>query len=466
LRTLERALHNWRRRLAVVFLALAAVLGAAGTTAHASSGGSDTDDNPAADLAPVDVLQVSGLVDAIVVDQIGEAIDRASTNGAQALILQMNTRGSVVGRSEMGRLFQRIGSADVPVAIWVGPSGARLYGLPAQLITAADATGMSPGARIGNGGTPLFVGPSGSEVNRVLELLRNDTYGFDDAREQAITKITSADEGVPNIRNMVFGLNGLEADGVTLHTAVERINEEGGIANDITTVRFHKLGLVAQLFHTAASPPVTYLFLLIGLCLLLFEFFTAGIGVAGVVGVFLVAMGTYGLGVLPVRGWAVALLLFAMFAFAIDVQVGIPRFWTGVGMVSLIVSSWFLFGAADGHNLRPSWLTLIVGIVGAAITFITGMPSMVRTRFATPTIGREWMIGELGSALVDVDPEGVVQVGASRWRARTNRALDIKAGDPVRVVAIDGITLEVEPESGGARDYRERRNKSEPTETD
>jgi membrane-bound serine protease (ClpP class) len=467
LRTLERALPNWRRRLAVVFLALAAVLGAVGSTAQASSGDGDgSDDNAAADLAPVDVMQVSGLVDEIVVDQIEQAIDEASTNGAQALILQVNTRGSVVGRDAMSRLFQRIADADVPVAIWVGPSGARLYGLPAQLIAAADATGMSPGARVGNGGTPLVAGAPGTEIGRLLELLRSDTYAFDDAREQQITKITSADEGVPNIRNMVFGLNGLEADGVTLHTAIERVSEEGNFSNEITTVRFHKLGLVAQMFHTAASPPVTYLFLLIGLCLLLFEFFTAGIGVAGVVGVFLVAMGAYGLGVLPVRGWAVALLLFAMFAFAIDVQVGIPRFWTGVGMVSLLVSSWFMFGTADGHVLRPSWLTLVVGIAGAAITFFSGMPSMVRTRFATPTIGREWMIGELGSALVDVDPDGVVQVGTSRWRARTNRALDIKAGDAVRVVAIDGITLEVEPEAGGARDYRERRNKSESTETD
>jgi membrane-bound serine protease (ClpP class) len=89
------------------------------------------------------------------------------------------------------------------------------------------------------------------------------------------------------------------------------------------------------------------------------------------------------------------------------------------------------------------------------------MPSMVRTRFATPTIGREWMIGETGTALDAVDPEGVVQVGASRWRARTNRATPVPAGDPVRVVAIDGVTLEVEPLEGAARDYRERRSSSD-----
>jgi membrane-bound serine protease (ClpP class) len=81
---------------------------------------------------------------------------------------------------------------------------------------------------------------------------------------------------------------------------------------------------------------------------------------------------------------------------------------------------------------------------------------MVRTRFATPTIGREWMVGMEGTAVHAVDPDGVVRVGEGTWRARTNRATPIAAGDVVRVVAVDGLTLEVEPEAGGAQDYRER----------
>ena len=91
------------------------------------------------------------------------------------------------------------------------------------------------------------------------------------------------------------------------------------------------------------------------------------------------------------------------------------------------------------------------------LAFIVGMPSMVRTRFATPTIGREWMIGQAGRAVGDISPDGVVMVADARLRARVNRATPLRAGDAVRVVAIDGVTLEVEPEEGGARDYRERR---------
>ena len=117
----------------------------------------------------------------------------------------------------------------------------------------------------------------------------------------------------------------------------------------------------------------------------------------------------------------------------------------------------WLFEPLPGTTLRPSWITLIAGIGGLIVVFTTGMPSMVRTRFATPTIGREWMIGELGEVVVPVDPDGVVTVGAAQWRARTNRATPVAAGQPVRVVAIDGVTLEVEPLEGAARDHREKR---------
>ena len=75
------------------------------------------------------------------------------------------------------------------------------------------------------------------------------------------------------------------------------------------------------------------------------------------------------------------------------------------------------------------------------------------------TIGRESLIGEQGEAAVDISPEGVVLLRGARWRARTNRATPITAGESIRVVEVDGLVLEVEPETGAARDYREPKPK-------
>ncbi len=448
------------RRLLIAFAAVAAgvMMGAAPTSAQ---GVEEPVSSDAADLAPVDVFEVSGLVDAILVEEIGDAITRAETGDAQALILQMNTRGAVVSRSEMARLAERIHTADVPVAIWVGPSGSRVYGLPAQLLAVADASGMAPGTRIGRTGTPLTVPGAEITFGDATELLRSDTLGFQDARRLGALRSTTSDEGVPVLRNMVFALDGLETGGVVLDTVVERLDDDGTVVRDATTVRFSKLDAVPRLLHTVASPPVAYLLITIGLALLVFEFFTAGIGVAGLVGAACSILGAYGLAALPTRTWAVALLIIAILALAIDVQVGIPRFWTGVGLILFAIASWSLFPPVDGTTLRPSWITLVAGIGGTALAFIVGMPSMVRTRFATPTIGREWMVGELATVTEAVDPDGTVQLGGARWRARTNRATPVAVGERARVVGIDGITLDVEPESGGARDYRERRSKSE-----
>ncbi|MFM7871227.1 MAG: NfeD family protein, partial [Actinomycetota bacterium] len=396
--------------------------------AHASSdtGAPETTrESGAEQLSPVDVLQVSGLVDAIVLAEIEDAITRAEGDESQALILQMNSRASLVGRDDMKRLYERIESASVPVAIWVGPSGSRATGLAAQLLSAADVTGMAPGTRIGRTGTPLV---DSVDFGDATEELRSSTLGFQDARRAGALKLEISDEGVPTIRNMVFALDGVVVDGVELDTAVETLNDDGTVSNDITTVRFHKLGIWSQLLHTSASPPVAYLFLIMGLALLVFEFFTAGIGVAGATGAVLVLLAFFGLGELPERGWALALIMGSMVAFAIDVQVGLPRLWTGVGLVMFTFGSIFLFPEVDQQSLRVSWLTLLVGIGGIALTFISGMPSMTRTRFATPTIGRERLIGELGRAMTDISPEGTVSVGAAQWTARTNRATPIKTG--------------------------------------
>jgi membrane-bound serine protease (ClpP class) len=233
---------------------------------------------------------------------------------------------------------------------------------------------------------------------------------------------------------------------------VERRDGDEVRREPVTRTRFAALPLVDQLAHTVASPPVAYLLFVIGMALLLFELFTAGIGVAGLVGALFFVLGGYGLAVLPTSGVAVGLLVVSMAAFGIDVQTGVPRVWTGIGTVLFVAGSLLLYD--DGISL--SWITLLVGIVGMTLAMLGGMPAMVRSRFSTPTIGREWMVGEEGTARTAVSPEGTVVVRGAPWRARTNRATPIEAGAAVRVAAIEGLVLEVEPVQGAARDYRER----------
>ena len=114
--------------------------------------------------------------------------------------------------------------------------------------------------------------------------------------------------------------------------------------------------------------------------------------------------------------------------------------WTWIGTVSGVAGTWLLY---DGVPLPL--VTAVLTLLGAALFMLAAMPSVVRARFSTPTIGRESMVGELGEATAGLNPEGMVRVRQALWRARTNRATPIAEGDQVRVAGVEGLVLQVEP---------------------
>lgn len=418
-------------------------------------------DTGAAALAKVDVFEVSGLIDGVVAAGIERAVERSSTNGAQALVLQVNSRGAVVDAARMREVLTTIRESTIPIGVWVGPSGSRALGWSALLVAVADVSAMAPNSTIGKVGSSFELDDGPVSFGEATTFLRSGVLATDQARDRGVLRLDITDEGVPVLRNMLLALDGLSVKGTVLDTVIETVGDDGNIVREAATPRFFKLGTIEQLMHTSASAALAYLLFSFGLALLVFEFFTAGVGIAGFVGAIFTLLGSFGLAELPVRPIGLALLIVAVLAFAVDVQVGIPRFWTGVGIVTYVAGSLTLYGRVQEETLRLSWLTLIAGVASMTLAFVVGMPSMVRTRFATPTIGREWLIGLQGVAATDISPEGEALVRDAKWRARTNRATPISAGDSLRVTAIDGITLDVEPLEGAARDYREMRKPRE-----
>ncbi|HLT16543.1 MAG TPA: NfeD family protein [Acidimicrobiales bacterium] len=381
----------------------------------------------------VSVIEVSGLLDRVLVDFVQTEIDEAASRGAVALVLQLNSSGAVVSHDRLEALVEAIEASPVPVDVWVGPSGSQASGEATAVLAAARTVGVAPKSRV--------------EITRTLlgdRRLEGDAAVGDKVGAETAVELGLADNDAPTIGEFVLGLDGVESEVVGEGEAAER--------RPVTQTRFSQLPLAGQLMHTVASPPVAYLLFAIGLGLLVFELYTAGVGIAGMVGAGSLVLGCYGLASLPTNPVGVALLLFAAFGYAVDVQTGVPRVWSVIATLSFALGSLVLY---DGVSM--SWIPLVAGIVGMVLGMVGGMPAMVRTRFATPTIGREWMIGEIGTAVGPVAPDGVVMVRDAPWRARTNRATPIEAGSEVRVASIDGLLLEVEPLEGAARDHRDRR---------
>jgi membrane-bound serine protease (ClpP class) len=365
----------------------------------------------------IDVIQVSGWLDPVVVDFVNHAIDAAEDGGAEALIIQLDSPGALVDDDAFDDLLARVEGSEVPVVAWIGVGGQGLREA-GELVEAAAFAGMATGTRV----------EIGDEVLTPSEALEAGVVHFD-VEESAV------------LRNLVIALDGESYRGRTIDTAdIGEVDGEPTVTESVVP-RFSKLDLVPRVMHTVASAPVAYLLLTAGLGLVVFELFTAGAGVAAAVAIGALTLAAYGLWVLPTTWVGLALLVFGTFGFAVDVQTGVPRVWTGLGVAAYIAGSVVLFD--DPVSL--GWIPLVAGVVGMVLLMVAGLPATVRSRFSTPTIGRESMVGELGEVVSDLRPRGVVRVREALWPARVNRATPVAAGDQVVVVAIEGATLEVAP---------------------
>lgn len=440
------------------------------------------------------VTKISGLLDPVMADFLESSLDEAADTGAVLLVLQVNSQGAVVSDSELESLANRIASSPVPVAAWVGPTGARATGKVAQLLAYARAIGMAPGTRLGNTGAdvdlPLppeeTVGGSlawyhydadgtastpasntacdpDSDAESSTSAPASDTDGSNSAVSASISdtgryiwgihasrladSTVSSEEALslciastpaPTIGDFLVNLDDLGFQ------SAETADDDGQPQLEpLTKVRFTRLSAFDQLLHTVASPPIAYALLLVALWLFAFEFFLAGVGIAGATGAISLLLACYGLAVLPASALGIALLVFAAFAYCVDIQAGAPRLWTLIATGALVWGTIVLFNGDNGAGM--SWIPMMIGTAGMLVGMAWVTPVGVRSRFSTPTIGREWMIGEEGEAVEAINPDGVLKIGGTLWRARSRRAAPIAAGEKAKVEELSGLTLMVEP---------------------
>jgi|tagenome__1003787_1003787.scaffolds.fasta_scaffold20968340_4 membrane-bound serine protease (ClpP class) len=456
--------HVRLRTTAAVVMVLLAI-GVSATSASARPQAGEPRDSGRRGIV---VVQVNGLIDPSNASLIKTSLHDAARARASLVVFQLDGTGAV--DTDTDALVQAVFNSPVPVVAWVGPSGGEAKGATALIALATSNVSVAAGAHIGPVVPVNYDDPGAVSVKQATaQVAVLERRNRPDAKNPASVvtdrlsgKTAVADGLIDDTQPTLFQFI-VELDGHVLHTANGDVkvstkatsgvgaNRQVGV-NQV--VSFRKLDLVQQLAHTLNTPWVAYFLFLAGLSLMLFEFFTAGVGIAGVVGAVAFVGACFGFSHLPIAPWAVGLLVFGIFGLAVDLQAGGLGPWTFIGGASLIAGSFWLYDGAAA--LDPVWWILVL-VIGATLLFVlSGMTAMVRSRFSTPTIGREELIGEMGVAEVGVDPDGVVRVRDALWRARTNRATPIAPGDAVRVVAVEGVMLEVEPEAGGARDYRDR----------
>ncbi|MDG1846945.1 MAG: hypothetical protein P8J01_11215 [Acidimicrobiales bacterium] len=347
----------------------------------------------------VEVFEVNGLLDEVLADVLMEVIEEAQDNGTRALILQVNSKQAVVSNATLNEIAKQISESSVPIDVWVGPSGSAAHGKVAQLISVADSIGVSIGSTLGNTGTqvlnPDLFGRVWGENHQLLidsrlnweQTISEGIVQCEKVEVDELGNSLSENEQLARCSNPTLGDFLVSRDSFISEVVT---TDQGPRLSPLTQTKIRGLSLLDQLMHTVASPPVAYLLLISGLVLLLFEFFSIGVGIAGAIGAIVVTLGSYGLAALPIRSWALVLILASMVAFGVDIQTVVPRLWTFIGQIMFSLGTIFLY---PEDSVQMSWIPMGVCIAGIGILVFRGMPIMIRGRFATtqikPRLGKE-----------------------------------------------------------------------------
>lgn len=425
----------------------------------------------------VDVVEVSGVVDQAMARYLAETVAKAEREGSEVVVVQLDTPGGLsVSPSE---IVETIGSSRVPVAVWVGPRGAQATSVGTFIAYAAHLLAMAPGATIG-AAVPVDLGAAVDEQVREdaatalvgLAQLRGRGVGFARAAAQGAVVAVGPASAVPGAatreaedvepvspqalvdrRIADFVAVSLPHVLSELDGRVARVATPGGgtvadrlsIDEERARVRFHSLGLVRRVLHTVANPTLAYLLVIGGALALLFEAFQPGFGVAGASGLAMLALGLYGLWILPVNWLAFGLLMLGLVVLAVDLAAGGLGAATAGGTLALAAGSFLLF---DGPALLRVSPWLVLAVVAATVAFFVVVMTTVLRAQAGPTVADvEGLVGEVGVVRSVLNPEGHVFVAGALWRARAPEPVaPVRTGTSVRVVgSSDAPTLDVEP---------------------
>lgn len=432
------------RRARLLLALLACMLGAVLLDATGSPAVAQSPDG-AGDGPVVDVLPVRGFLDPPVASAITDLIADAAERDAELVVIQVDGPGAI--SADADGVLDAIRDSPVPVAVFVSPQQgieARAGGLYAMAWATAPVRAMSETATVGPV-DPLDLaagsGPDAAARDRLAEIGAEAMLDAPRSAEQ-LEEAGAVDVVASNVAGMLAELDGAEvvlADGTT---------EQLELGSAETNVRLHSLGILGRLLHAAAAPAFIYLLLVLGLGTLAFEVFQPGFGVAGFAGLVMLPFALFGLTVLPVAWWALALVVAGLVLFGLDTAMAGLGAVTAAATATFGVGSWFLFGTGD---LRVPPVLAVLMTLTVLVFFVVVLTVILRAQAGPEGVDLQNLVDRHGIVRSVLNPEGHVYVDDALWRARVVDGRKLRVGSPVTVTGVDGPVLLVEPfEAAGA----------------
>jgi membrane-bound serine protease (ClpP class) len=404
-----------------------------------------------ADAHRVDVITVNGDINPSLARYIQRGIAVANDAGASAVIIQLDTPGGL--DSAMRDIIKSILASDVPVVVWVGPSGSRAASAGTFITLAAHIASMAPGTEIGAAHPVTAQG--GDIEGAIEEKVVNDAVAYirslaelhgrnADWAEEAVTKSASLgansaarenviDMIVPDIPSLIQAIDGrivnINGRDITIHTSS-------------ATTHFTDMTLIEDFLFTLSNPNIAFLLLSLSSLALFFELANPGTIFPGAIGALGILIALFSLGTLPVNWAGVLLIGLAFVLFFLELYVTSYGILAIGGIIALTFGALILIGGDAPPSMHIDKRLIAVVVSGISLFLIVAIRIIVKDKNRLSTFDNSAMIGQEAETLTDLTPKGIVFVQGARWQATVSDG-HVQARTTVVITQVKGLHLRV-----------------------
>ena len=398
---------------------------------------------------PVSVIDIDGAITPITVRLLAAAIERAQADGSQALVVQLNTPGGL--ERSMRSMVQSILNSEIPVIVYVAPTGARAASAGVFLTMAAHVAAMAPATNMG-AAHPVAVG--GQMDKEMLKKVENDAAAF--ARTLATERGRNAEWMEKAVRSSVsvtereaLKLKVIDLIADSLPDLLEKIDgrvvktKRGAMTLETKNapVKVIDIRFRDRFLALITDPNIAYILMMVGMLGIFFELSNPGVVLPGVIGGISLILAFFAFQSLPINWAGLLLILFGVALLIAEIKIASHGVLTIGGVVSMVLGSFMLYEAPEA-GFRVSWAVILPTVGASAGLVVWAVSAGLRAMMRPPTTGAAGMIGQRAVVRAALDPEGQVQLDGELWRAVAEDA-PVPAGETVRVTGVDGLTLRV-----------------------
>lgn len=395
------------------------------------------------------VITVNGVINPASAEYIGKSIKKANEQKFEAIVIELDTPGGL--DTSMRDIVKNIIGSEVPVVVYVCPSGARAASAGVFITLAAHIAAMSPGTNIG-AAHPVGVGEKMDKT--MAEKATNDAAAYIKSlaertgrnakwAEDAVRKSISATEGEAlkeKIIDLVSkDLNTLlsNIDGRKVKTVMGDKILKTANANVVRV----EMGLRTKILNFITDPNVAYMLMLLGFYGLFFELTSPGAIFPGVVGGICLILAFYAFQTLPVNYAGLLLIVLAIILFILEIKLISHGVLTIGGVIAMVIGSLMLF-ESPAPFMKLSLFLILPAVIMTAIFFTVVLGLAYKAYKRKPITGSEGLIGLEGVANTDITKDGgMVSLHGELWSAYSDET--ISKGEKIIVGSVTGLKLKV-----------------------